>query len=184
MDARILLRINEWSSPWLDQLMLFVTNLGGYLFVLFATFIITAFLIRTKRWHRAILVTVGVGGAAAITSILKLIFARDRPELWQVLEYESTYSFPSGHATLSFALALCIVLLLWHTKWRWYIASVALTYIAIIGFSRLYLGVHYPTDILAGWIVAGIWVVTTWRVLQFLEAKKQGSKKGEDIDLS
>lgn len=183
MDARILLRINEWSSPWLDQVMLLVTNLGGYLFVLFATFIITAFLIRTRRWHRAILVTVGVGGAAAITSILKLIFARDRPELWQVLEYESTYSFPSGHATLSFALAMCIVLLLWRTKWRWHIAGVALIYIVVIGFSRLYLGVHYPTDILAGWVVAGTWVIATWWLLPFLVTKKQGRRAGKDIDL-
>lgn len=174
MDARILLHINEWSSPWLDQLMLFVTNLGGYLFVLFATFIIAAFLIRTKRWYSAILVTIGVGGAAVITSILKLIFARDRPELWQVLEYESTYSFPSGHATLSFALALCIVALCWRTKWRWHVVGTAILYVALIGFSRLYLGVHYPTDILAGWTVAGVWVVTTWWVLQFLKARKQG----------
>lgn len=184
MDARILLRINEWSSPLLDQAMLFVTNFGGYLVVLFATFLITAVLMRTRRLRQAAFVTIGVGGAAAITSILKIIFARDRPELWQVLEYESTYSFPSGHATLSFALAACIVILCRRTKWRWQIASAAVTYVAIIGFSRLYLGVHYPTDILAGWTVAGIWVALTWWALRGFATKKQGRTTKQGIDLS
>lgn len=174
MDARILLRINEWSSPWLDQLMLFVTNFGGYLVVLFVTFFITIFLIRTQRWHRAIFVSVGVAGAAAITSVLKILFARDRPELWQVLEYEHTYSFPSGHATLSFALAACIVILCWRTRWRWHISGVAVTYVALVGFSRLYLGVHYPTDILAGWIVSGVWVVACAYIIGLFRQRSSG----------
>lgn len=160
MDTQILLAINRWSSPLLDQVMLFVTIFGGVPIVLLAVFVAMIVLCYLQRWRAAIFVAGGVGGALLITLLLKIMFARIRPELWDLITSEYTYSFPSVHATLSSALASCAVMLSRHTKWRRHISVVAVIYVISIGFSRLYLGVHYPTDVLGGWIVAVLWVLT------------------------
>ena len=66
--------------------------------------------------------------------------------------------FPSGHAMASSALALSLIVIFWSTKWRWLVLAGAIFYVVIIALTRLYLGVHYPTDILAGWAVSCAWV--------------------------
>jgi len=73
--------------------------------------------------------------------------------------HEAGYSFPSGHAMASAALGLALAVALWNSRWRWWGLVFAVVYIAFVGYSRLYLGVHYPTDILAGWLVSGVWVL-------------------------
>src|SRR3990167_6860759 len=100
------------------------------------------------------------GASAGLLNFgLKLLFGRSRPELWTHLVTESSYSFPSGHAMLSSALALALVSIFWGTKYRVTVAIGAALYIAMIGFTRLYLGVHYPSDIIAGWCASFAWVI-------------------------
>jgi len=153
-DSSILLWIYEHSTAQLDAFFLFVTNLGGVVIITSASLLLLAFLIFTKRFYKATLLVAGVGGVAAINFLLKIIFERPRPDLWNWLITETQFSFPSGHASASSALALCIVVMLWNTKWRALSIVLAGIYILVIGVSRLYLGVHFPTDIIGGWLVS------------------------------
>jgi len=153
-DSSILLWIYEHSTSQLDAFFLFVTNLGGVVAITTASLLLLAYLVFKKRYYKAALLVAGVGGVAAINFLLKIIFERPRPDLWEWLITETQFSFPSGHASASSALALCIVVMLWNTKWRVASIIIAALYIVVIGVSRLYLGVHFPTDILGGWLVS------------------------------
>lgn len=157
-DVAILETVHRLAQPWLDALAAVVTNLGGAIGVMVITAVVSLLLLwRLKRREFLILVA-SVGGAALLNVILKLLFQRDRPALWERVITENSYSFPSGHAMASSALALSIIVLLWSTKWRWWAVLGGLTYVFIIGFTRMYLGLHYPTDIVAGWLVSAVWV--------------------------
>jgi len=158
LDTSILTWIHTFSAPWLDTTARLTTQLGGSLLVPIFTLILTGWL-WIKRYHNhALLIFVGVGGASVLSLALKALFARSRPELWHHLVHETSFSFPSGHALASAALAASIVAALWFTRWRIVAIIVGAVYVLVIGFTRLYLGVHYPTDILAGWLVAVAWV--------------------------
>lgn len=116
-----------------------------------------------KRWMReGLFAGVAVIGSALLNLGTKQLFARERPTLWDSIAPESTYSFPSGHAMGSMTLAWVLVLLAWHTRWRVPVLIGALAFTVLVGLSRVYLGVHYPSDILAGWAAASIWTVGTY----------------------
>lgn len=158
IDVAILNCVRDLSTPWLDVANRFLTQLGGVLFVPTVT-IVLAGILWLKRYHdHALLIMAGVGGASVLSLVLKAFFARARPELWPSLVIETTFSFPSGHAMASSALATSIVAALWFTKWRWSAVIIGTVYVVIIGFTRLYLGVHYPSDIVAGWLLGVAWV--------------------------
>ena len=91
------------------------------------------------------------GGSALLNLAAKQAFARDRPSLWESIAPEHNYSFPSGHAMGSMTLAVALVLLAWNTRWRWPVVAAMAVFVPMVGLSRVYLGVHYPSDILAGW---------------------------------
>jgi undecaprenyl-diphosphatase len=164
-DDSVLRAINSISQPWLDALVASVTVLGGVIGVLVLTAGLALLLWSRKAYRALAQVAVGVGGAVVLNALLKLAFQRDRPQLWERIVTENSYSFPSGHAMASSALALSLIVSLWPTKWRWIAVAVGLVYVLAIGFSRLYLGVHYPTDVLAGWAVSTAWVMIVTVVL-------------------
>lgn len=157
-DQSFLRSINTYSSPLLDSFFLVFTELGGVIAVTITSIALFSYFVYKRQRYNALLLGVGVGGAAFINYIAKITFERARPELWPQLIAETTYSFPSGHAAGSSALAICIVALLWRTKWRMLALVIAVPYILLIGFSRMYLGVHYLTDVLAGWVLSIAWV--------------------------
>lgn len=180
IDEALLLVINGASNTLLDKTIIFLTTFGGVAFTLLVASITIIYFWRKREWRAAVFVTFAVGGTLIANSLLKLLFQRDRPTLWDLLVTESTYSFPSGHAALSCTLAITAIILLWHSTRRRLVIIAALIYVAIIGFTRLYLGVHYPTDVLAGWLVASGWVLTvgvimgiiyisSWRKLTWLK---------------
>jgi membrane-associated phospholipid phosphatase len=167
-DTSILLAINDLSNPVLDRFFTAVTELASVWFVGVVGLSIIAELIKKQRIRLATFTTIALGGSAALNIILKALFQRERPELWQRLIHESSFSFPSGHAMASSVLACCVVLLLWQTTWRWLVICAASLYVITIGISRLYLGVHYPTDIIAGWCVSVSWVLLTYVIVMRL----------------
>ncbi len=152
----------EWihgaSTPWLDVAARSFTQLGGQWFVPGLTVCI-AFVAWWRRYRgHALLLLAGVGGASVLSLVLKAFFARSRPDLWPSLVTETSFAFPSGHAIASSALAASIVAALWFTRWRMRAMVLGVFYVVAIGFTRLYLGVHYPTDVVAGWMVGVAWV--------------------------
>lgn len=171
MDALILRGVHQFSSPWLDSAMLALTNLGDAIFVVAATFFIAGVLLYTKQHKAVAILLCTVGGAAFLNVLLKFLVQRVRPDIWAPLVVEHSYSFPSGHAMASSALAFAVVLVTWHTKWRWYAVVFGGLYMLLIGFSRLYLGVHYPTDVLAGWIVSLIWVLAVKLIVDMVRLR-------------
>src|SRR5690606_20385315 len=104
-----------------------------------------------RRFRESIFAAAALGGSALLNIATKQFFARARPALWESIAPETSYSFPSGHAMGSMTLAVVLVLLAWPTRWRWAALAAMAFFVAMVGLSRMYLGVHYPSDILAGW---------------------------------
>ena len=158
LDEAVLKTINGFSSSFLDTLFVVVTQFAGVISIITLTIGLLSFLMLRHKNKKALIVGSTVAGAALLNIILKLIFERARPDLWDQLVVETSFSFPSGHAMISAALALSVIYIFWSTRYRWIAFWAGSLFILVIGFSRLYLGVHYPTDILAGWIVSAAWL--------------------------
>jgi len=173
IDDAILQTINGFSTSVWDTFFVIVTQLGGVIGIITLTLGLLAVLILRHKRRAAFVLALTVGGAALLNLILKLVFERSRPDLWEQLIVETSYSFPSGHAMLSAALGLVVIYIFWATPYRWPVAVAASLYVLVIGLSRLYLGVHYPTDIVAGWLVSGAWLVAVVVVTnsQYLHGK-------------
>jgi membrane-associated phospholipid phosphatase len=159
IDEAILQAINGYSSSFWDRFFVIITQFGGVLGIITLAAGLLLLLIRRKHYKKALIVGVSVGGAALLNLALKFIFERSRPDLWEQLIVEHSFSFPSGHAMISAALALSVIFIFWKTRYRWVTLVGGSLFIILIGFSRLYLGVHYPTDILAGWLVSSAWLL-------------------------
>ncbi|MEO7904851.1 MAG: phosphatase PAP2 family protein, partial [Candidatus Saccharimonadales bacterium] len=151
-DVAVLEFVHGYASSAADIVMVAMTGGGGAAFVASATLVMITGLMYAGRKRQALQAAVIVGGSAVATIVVKLFVERVRPELWTRLVTEDSFSFPSGHATASMALGLTIVLLSWHTRWRWVAVTISGLYVAMIALTRLYLGVHYPTDIIGGWL--------------------------------
>jgi membrane-associated phospholipid phosphatase len=98
-------------------------------------------------------------GSAVIKPTAKEFWHRVRPDLWTSVAPEFDYSFPSGHAMTSMTLIALLVVLTWGSVWCWLTVILGSVYIFAIGWTRLYLGVHFPSDIIAGWMVAIAWAI-------------------------
>lgn len=184
-DEPVMEWIHAQSSTALTTVLLALTQLGGGIGVTLLAGGIVGWLIHRRQYMRTWFVVLSVGGAATLNVILKLLFERERPNFWEHLVYETSYSFPSGHAMGSSALAFALVFLLWRDSWRWWGVAGAFLYIAVIGVSRMYLGVHYPSDVFAGWLVSFTWVSLVYGVLYgYTNHTQKGSKHGSHAHAS
>jgi membrane-associated phospholipid phosphatase len=159
-DETILLWIHQFSTPWLDQVMLAITQLGNPAVVVPLTFIGLSWLLWKRKWPIAAIFALNCVGGAILSTGLKLFFSKPRPQLWPQLITETTYSFPSGHALGSMVLYgfSSYLLAQQFPRQRRWIYGFATLLIGGIGFSRLYLGVHWPTDVIAGYSVGFLWM--------------------------
>jgi len=164
-DRALLLWLNQHSTTILDTFFVTFTELGGVVAITTVTLGIFLYLLSIKAFSKALFIAVAIGGISAIGFILKALFDRPRPDLWEWIITETYFSFPSGHAVASSALALSIVVLLWQTKWRTLAIIIGSLCVVLIGVSRMYLGVHYPSDILGGWLLSTGWIALTVAVL-------------------
>lgn len=157
-DEPVLLFAREMAREGFDQVFLFF-SLAGYQYgVVPFDLLLVAGLAWAKRFRQSVFAAVSLGGSALLNLATKQLFARERPSLWESIAPESTFSFPSGHAMGSMTLAMVLVLLAWRTPLRWWVAGAMAVFVPMVGLSRIYLGVHYPSDILAGWAAAAAWV--------------------------
>jgi membrane-associated phospholipid phosphatase len=159
-DTPLLMRVHHWANPFFDQLMLSITQLGNPIGAITTSVIILGWLLGQKQFLEFGFFAIASLGAVLLNEGLKLIFTRPRPTLWQSLIQETTYSFPSGHALGSMVLYGCLAYLLAQSypSRSPLIYGVASVIIIMIGLSRLYLGVHYPTDVIAGYIIGFLWL--------------------------
>lgn len=164
-DIAILEAINTRATPAGDQIVLALTDLAGPIFIPIIAVILIGFFIWTKEAYNGLYLFLTLGGTFLVNTALKLYYQRTRPELWELLVEEQSFSFPSGHAMISMALALSLIVLVFHSYWRWPAILLGLAYILAIGYSRLYLGVHYPSDIVGGWVASTVWVGLVTRIL-------------------
>ncbi|MEZ0469864.1 phosphatase PAP2 family protein [Luteimonas sp. B3_2_R+30] len=142
-----------------DRVFLFFSAIGYDRGVVPFDIALVVVLLALRRYREGVFAAIALGGSALLNIAVKQVFARERPALWESIAPEATYSFPSGHAMGSMSLALVLVLLAWPTRWRWPALAAMAVFVPMVGLSRVYLGVHYPSDILAGWAAASIWVV-------------------------
>jgi undecaprenyl-diphosphatase len=164
-DEAILRFMGTHGAAWLDTAALEVTALGARVVVYMVVLVASAFLWHTRHHYSAALLWVAVIGSGLINTVLKISFNRPRPDVfpWRT-QHVGLASFPSGHAmtsivvygTLAFLIVrLAPTRLLKRVTW-----IVAILVILLVGLSRLYLGVHYPSDVLAGFVIGAAWAVT------------------------
>jgi membrane-associated phospholipid phosphatase len=139
---------------------------------------IVIWLVRRQRRREAVFTFVAIAGAGTLNVLLKGLFGRTRPEVFPHLVVESSSSFPSGHTMSAVALAATVIVLCWPTLRRWPVAIGATGYALAVGVSRLYLGVHYPSDVIAGWAVTIAWVTVAWLVVLHRPAHESGDARG------
>ena len=158
-DKQFLLFIHAHATTTLDNLMVLFSRVGSGLILVPFNALIFTLLFWKKQRKNAFFWGVAVCGAALINVLAKYGFSRVRPSLWVSLMPETTFSFPSGHAMQSMAVGTALVILLWKTRWRYVMLFLSASFVLAVGLSRVYLGVHYPSDILAGWFASLAWVV-------------------------
>lgn len=158
-DRPLLLFANGLADAKLDGVFLLITHLGYERGVIPLDLLLVAVLAARRHVREALFASLALAGSALLNLAAKQLFARQRPSLWESISPESSYSFPSGHAMGSMTLAWVCVLLAWRTRWRVPVTVGMSAFTLSVGFSRVYLGVHYPSDILAGWTAASVWTV-------------------------
>ena len=158
-DAPILQFAQGIAGDGFDRAFLVASELGYEWGVVPFDVLLVLSLAVSRKLREGLFAGVAIIGSALLNLGAKQLFARERPTLWESIAPEGSFSFPSGHAMGSITIAMVLVLLAWHTRWRWWVTLPMAAFVVIVGLSRVYLGVHYPSDILAGWAFAIGWTV-------------------------
>ena len=158
-DVPLLLAIHSTAQPKLDVFVSYLTKLGVFWGVFPAAAMIALLLVIRQRWRALEFLLTASVGSIIINQTVKRLLHRARPHLWVTPAPEFDYGFPSGHAMASMTLVAVLIILSWKSRWRWFVVIIGTLFVLIIGWTRLYLGVHYPSDVLAGWMVALGWTV-------------------------
>jgi membrane-associated phospholipid phosphatase len=158
-DKPIMLWLHQLATPGVDALFVTMSQLGTSWGVIPVDIVVLAFLVVSKRYREGLFFALAVGGSELLNLAAKQHFARIRPDFWVSIAPETTYSFPSGHAMGSATLAAALIVLAWRTRFHWPTVILAPAFALLVGLSRIYLGVHFPSDILAGFACGVAWVI-------------------------
>ena len=157
-DVAALNCIHQFATPLRDSAMVWVTRMGDVRTVMALTAAMVVVLARKQKRRDALFLAAGVAGALLLDDAIKNAVHRVRPHLWKSPAPEFDFSFPSGHSTGTMALVAALVVIAWRTRWRWQAIICGGIHVAAVGFSRLYLGVHYPSDVMGGWLLGFVWI--------------------------
>jgi len=183
-DERILLALRtpgNLADPigprWVEEMMRDFTALGSTGVLILVVLAVGGFLVMTRKGFAALTVLVAVSSGVLLSQTMKWAYARPRPELVPHGAEVYTASFPSGHSMMSAIVYLTLGALLARTQSaqaaKIYILSIAVFLTLLVGVSRVYLGVHWPTDVLAGWALGGVWALACWMVMAWLQERGQ-----------
>jgi undecaprenyl-diphosphatase len=189
LDRTVLLSLRDPANlsdpvgpPWMEEAVRDLTSLGSIVVLSLLTLAISGFLVLDGKWRIALLVLIAVAGGLSGNHLLKHGFQRARPDLVPHRAVVSSSSFPSGHAMNSAATYLTLGALLARIqkrrRLRFYILCFAAFLTLLVGFTRVYLGVHWPTDVLAGWTAGGVWALLCWVVALRLQRSGAIEKPG------
>jgi len=161
------------GPAWLVQVAIDVTALGGTAVLAIMLVIVVGYLALERRYDAIVLIVVATAGGGVLSELLKWWFARKRPEIVPHLVEVGSASFPSGHSMLAVVTYLTLGALLARfvprRRTRTYCIVVSFLLALLIGLSRVYLGVHYPTDVLAGWSAGLAWALPCWLIARYLQ---------------
>lgn len=151
--------VQRVATPELDASMLAVSWLGSRWGVLPLDIAILLGLVLRRRTADGLFFRLAVGGVALLSQTTTLVFSHEQPKRWPSAAPEQTFRYPSVHALGSMAAVAAVVVLLWPTRWRVAALVVGGLFTLLVGLSRLYLGIQYPSDVLAGWAASLAWVL-------------------------
>jgi len=175
------------GPPWLREAALDVTALGSPAILILVFFTVLGLMGLLRRYGMMVLISVATTAGLGVAMGMKYWFGRDRPHIVPHLREVTTPSFPSGHAMLSAVVYLTLGILLAQVVHRraakLYCLCVAALVTALVGLSRIYLGVHYPTDVLAGWMAGIAWALVCWSVAQLRIWRRRESSRPEHSTL-
>jgi undecaprenyl-diphosphatase len=174
-DSAIMLAMRQPGAPdrpagpwWLPLAMRDLTALGGETVLTLAMTLVTGFLLVSRRHLTAGLLVAGAMSGSIAVAIIKTAVGRPRPTLIDHLTQVASYSFPSGHsansAVIYLTLALTVSQVIPGVAARRYVIGAAALIVILIGISRVYLGVHWPSDVLAGWCFGALWALMWWAI--------------------
>lgn len=178
----------DTSTPigpaWLLNAMTDITALGGYAVLTLVTLAAVMYRVARNDGFTAVLIAAAVGTGALLGNLLKLGFDRPRPDIVEHLTHATSSSFPSGHATLAAVTYLTLGALIARSQPRLSIKALvlggAIFITVLVGFSRVYLGVHWPTDVLAGWCLGAAWAAFWWLALLRVKPATEDATSGSD----
>jgi undecaprenyl-diphosphatase len=175
-DMRVILWfVHHPGPPWLADVARDITALGGVAVLTLVTLAVVGYLLIARKRGAALLVVIAVTGGLLIGGLLKHLIDRDRPPREFQTTYVFTHSFPSGHSMLSAVTYLTLGALLAQVMsgrlLKLYFIVLALVLTFLVGLSRVYLRVHWPTDVLAGWTAGLVWAILCLMVARALQRK-------------
>ncbi len=189
-DEKVLRGLRSEADPavpigpgWVADVARNITALGSVPVLVLLVISVSGFLYLLGKRHAMGFLILCVVGGVVLTAILKEAFGRARPDLVPRLEAVSSASFPSGHSMMSAVVYLTLAVMLARIfasmRIRVYVICVAVIVSLLVGLSRMFLGVHYPSDVLAGWIVGFVWSISCWIMARILQ--RRGALEGEEI---
>jgi undecaprenyl-diphosphatase len=177
-DHTVIRAVQSQEAPYITSIMKFFTEIGSPKIVVILCLFIIFFLYKVLHHRMELLLFIGVVvGSPILNLLLKEIFQRARPDLHVLIEIGG-YSFPSGHAMNAFTVYGILTFLLWrhifNKSGRTLLLIVSSFFIIMIGVSRIYLGVHYPSDIIGGYFASGFWLAASiWFFQWYMERRPQ-----------
>lgn len=188
LDETLFLALRVTGDPstllgpgWLQETAVEVTAVGGFPLIIFTVAAVAGFFVVTKRYGAALFAVLSVGSGALLSLTLKQYYARPRPDLVDPLDAVHTSSFPSGHALVTtvayLTLAALVISFLEDRRARAYVLSVAVFVAVMVGVSRVYLGVHWPSDVAAGWALGAAWASFSWLIMHMLKLRNARTRR-------
>lgn len=186
INTSILLWIHGFRADGLTNVALLMTDIGSVYGIVTFGLLMVLMLYLKRRYVDIGTLVIALAGAAAMVFAFKLIFHQIRPHIFQPLVVENDFSFPSGHSTMSFTIcgfyAWWIISVKREEVWRWLVAAFALFAAFLVALSRLYLGVHWPTDVLGGALLAFAWVGVCVAGQRWLTHHARREKRKQEVE--